>query len=342
MPTASFIQTDAVPGRTITVNGSELLFFSGYAYLGMNYVPAFTELVKEGIDKYGLSMPSSRISNTRLTLFEEMEQLLSHITGQEETVCLASGFAAGSLATTLLGSTVLAAPGSHPAVNKNASLFTAHDWQTSVLKAAAAGPTHIVADAVNIFTPQVNDFSFLNNCTPVTALIDDSHGIGLTGLQGNGVAERLPAGHNYIISYSLSKAFNLVGGAVSCSSREAARLRSRPEYTAATALSPAFVYAFIKGQPLYQQQREKLRMNTVLFAQMIASMSDIGHDAQLPIFVLPENIDENKLIELGVVISSFAYPNPSGKKIQRIVINALHTENDLQYLAHALQQVQPR
>ena len=41
---------DATPGRSTVVNQKEYLFFSGYAYLGMHHVQAFTELIKEGID----------------------------------------------------------------------------------------------------------------------------------------------------------------------------------------------------------------------------------------------------------------------------------------------------
>jgi 7-keto-8-aminopelargonate synthetase-like enzyme len=321
------------------MNGREYLFFSGYAYLGMNHVPAFTALVKEGIDKYGLSFPSSRISNTRFSLFEKMEQLLSSITGREAAVCMASGFSAGTLAATLLPAPVLAAPGTHPAVYKGTPFAADYSsWQAAVLQTAAQAPTSLVADAVNIFAPRVHDFTFLHNISSVTALIDDSHGIGITGTDGNGVADRLPQGPEWIIAYSLSKAFNLVGGAISCSHRQAARLRSLPEYAAATSLSPAYVHAFIHGQPLYQQQRKKLQHNIQLFAQLTSHMAGIQHTPELPVFVLPGKINEQQLQQQQIIISAFAYPRPDSPQIKRVVINALHTEQDLQRLAHALQQ----
>ncbi|GGH74451.1 7-keto-8-aminopelargonate synthetase-like enzyme [Filimonas zeae] len=334
------IHTDDKPGRTLRMNGRDYLFFSGYAYLGMNHVPAFTDLVKEGIEKYGLSFPSSRISNTRLSLFEAMEQLLSSITNQQATVCMASGFSAGTLANTLLSPAVLAAPGTHPAVYKGVSpLPDESSWQVAVHTAAGKAPTAFVADAVNIFQPGIRDFSFLKGLDSVTALIDDSHGIGITGIDGSGVTGTLPHGPAYIITYSLSKAFNLVGGAISCSQEQASQLRSLPEYTAATSLSPAYVYAFIQGQPLYQQQRKQLLHNMQLFAQMTASIPGILHHPQLPVFVLPDTVSEQLLLERHIIISSFAYPTPESKKIKRVVINALHTEQDLQQLATTLHQL---
>lgn len=333
------LHTDDKPGRVFHTNGREYLFFSGYAYLGMSHVTSFTDLVKEGLDKYGLSFPSSRISNTRLLLFEALEQLLCSITGQEATVCMASGFSAGTLASALLSAPVLAAAAAHPAIFKSAAPSAVYPhWQDTVLQSAMQRPTSLAADAVDIFTPGITDFRFLKGLSSVTALIDDSHGIGITGNNGNGVTDRLPSGPSYIIAYSLSKAYNLVGGAISCSMELANRLRNLPEYTAATSLSPAYIYAFIKGQPLYQQQRSRLTHNIRLFAQMTTDIPGIQHHPQLPVFVLPGQVCEQQLQEQQIIISAFAYPKPDSKKIKRVVLNALHTEQDLQYLANALRR----
>ena len=68
------------PGRTCRVDGQEFMFFSGYNYLGVNEDEEFIALVNEGISKYGWVFPSSRISNTRLALYEECEAMLSAIT----------------------------------------------------------------------------------------------------------------------------------------------------------------------------------------------------------------------------------------------------------------------
>ncbi|BAV08560.1 7-keto-8-aminopelargonate synthetase [Filimonas lacunae] len=332
------LQTTGTPTRTIYVNGREYLFFSGYAYLGMHQVPAFTELVKEGIDRYGLSFPSSRISNTRLDLFAQMEQLLSVITGKEDTVCMASGFSAGTLAGSLLTEPVLAAPGTHPAVYKLTPSGLPYAIWTQAVQAQHAAVS-IVADAIDIFTPALHSFDFLHHHPWLTVLVDDSHGIGITGEHGEGVSSRLPAKVPAVITYSLSKAFNLIGGAISCSKEQAAQLRQQPAYTASTSLSPAFMYAFIQGQDLYAAQRNQLHKNIALFIELIQSLPGIHYHQQLPMFVLPDTVHEQQLLDRGIVISSFAYPNATGKKIQRVVINALHTEADLHNLAGVLQKI---
>ncbi len=116
------------PGRTAIIDGKEHLFFSGYSYLGMSHVIEFIELVKEGIDKYGVLFPSSRISNTQLGIFETMEAFLSQLTSQEETVIYSSGFLAGRAVVDALykiGAKCFAAPATHAAVG-----ITAEDKKT--------------------------------------------------------------------------------------------------------------------------------------------------------------------------------------------------------------------
>jgi len=88
-------QLNATPGRTSLINDTEMLFFSGYAYLGMNHSPEFLKHAQKGIELYGTVFPSSRISNTQLSLYTETENILTHLTQTADTVLMQSGFTAG-------------------------------------------------------------------------------------------------------------------------------------------------------------------------------------------------------------------------------------------------------
>jgi 7-keto-8-aminopelargonate synthetase-like enzyme len=309
----------------------------------MNQVPEFVELVKEGINKYGLLFPSSRISNTRLKLYKEFEELLSSITGSEETVCFSSGFIAGRVATSM-SSKIINAPYSHPAIKKQKDFPGSYEvWKDNLIKAVNSSPNAdaivFAGDAINALTATVNDFSFLNEMERrVIAIIDDSHGIGLIGMEGKGIASLVPKQKNvdYIFTYSLSKAYGLPGGAISSSKQQAESVKASAEFTAGTSVSPAFIYAFLHAQHLYKQQRQKLQANIQYFQTLIVGLSQIQSHPDLPIFILPEEVDEEYLFKKGIIISSFAYPDPSGKKIQRIILNALHTKEDLRYIADML------
>lgn len=323
------------PGRTAIIDEKEYLFFSGYSYLGMDHVPDFVELVKEGIDKYGLLFPSSRISNTQLDLFGAFEEKLSEITGMEDTVCFSSGFLAGRAVAEHVkksGKNYSCAPHTHPAVAEEKTNQESFDeW-----KQKAGNACVLLFDSVNPLTAEVNDTSFLNDVSrSILCIIDDSHGAGLLN-DATGISKNLPKKENidYILTYSLSKAWNLGGGAVSCSKQMAAVLRRSPLFTASTSISPASAYAFLKGQHLYHQQREKLKKNIDYFIKI--SGGKLIADPRLPIFVLPASIDIDRLTNDNIIISSFAYPDPSGITVNRIVLNALHTQEDLEYLAAKL------
>lgn len=98
----------------------------------------------------------------------------------------------------------------------------------------------------------------------------------------------------------------------------------------------ALLHAFLHGQHLYQQQREKLKSNINYFQSLIKNITGICYHPEILIFILPGNIDEEKLFQKNILISSFAYPDPSGRILNRIVLNALHTKDDLEYLAECL------
>lgn len=335
------------PGRTVWANQQEFLFFSGYNYLGVNHDPEFIQLITEGMQKFGWLFPSSRISNTQLSLYEECEVLLSRLTGSERTVLLPSGFTAGRVATSFLKQEIYNAPGSHPAILRNRSGISEFgQWAERLLQQAAANHNSttpvFASDSVNPLSASIHDFSFLQELKkPATLIIDDSHGIGVTGIKGRGAGSTVPRNElpDYIFSYSLSKGFGIIGGAISCSAQHAEIIRTLPEYTASTPLSPAQVYAFIKGQSVYAGLREKLLDNIGYFGQCIAEIPGITYAAGYPVFVLPAGADENLFYRNNILISSFAYPDPAGDKLKRIVLNALHTRNDLDTLAGVLQNV---
>lgn len=338
---------EQAPGRTAFAGGKEYLFFSGYNYLGMNGVSEFMLLLEEGVRKFGWIFPSARISNTRFLIYEECEALLSLITGSETTVLYPSGFTAGKASISIAEGRILNAPASHPAiVEGNRAVSQSGNWSADFKHYIAAFDPQvtvgIAADSVNPLNASIQDFSFLKTIgRPVLCIVDDSHGIGIIGREGCGAISVVP--HNphvgYVFTYSLSKAYGISGGAVSCSKAQGEYLRSRPDYGASTALLPAQAYAFVKGQHLYSAQRERLAENIRYFSSLIKDLGGIRYHKDLPVFILPADLDEQSLSSWGIIISSFAYPDPSGEKFNRVVINALHTRQDLEYLSECLYKI---
>ncbi|HEY0896685.1 MAG TPA: aminotransferase class I/II-fold pyridoxal phosphate-dependent enzyme, partial [Sphingobacteriaceae bacterium] len=267
------------------------------------------------------------------------EALLSSVTGSEDTVLTSSGFSAGQMA--VGRKPVINAPGSHPAILKERSGHPSFaDWAEWVVAGVNngrfSGP--VATDSLSPLSATLNHFGFLTGIQKdLDVIVDDSHGIGIIG-DGKGISALVPrSGHlNYTFTYSLSKAFGIPGGAVSCSAEEGARLRGLAAYTAVTPQSPGLLYAFTKGQPVYSRQLAKLRGNIAQFSEAVADLPGISGHPELPVFILNQDYREEDLYEHGIIISSFAYPDPNGTRLNRIVLNALHSGTDLERLSDAL------
>lgn len=346
------------PGRTIIQDGKTALFFSGYSYLGMSHVPTFTDLLKEGIDRYGALFPSSRASNTQLPLYANLEHYLSLLTEQADTVTYASGFMACQAVGHLLRDfgQVLVAPGTHPAtglvdmtgtnraVRAGDAAYDAQSfdaWTTHVLDYThTSSHDHfiLVTDSVSPLTGTIHDYMWLQDLPRhkrFTVVIDDSHGIGWMGEHGEGIASALMhLPHvEYLLVYSLAKALHVQGGAVSCPAAWADRLRRGAHFTAGTAMAPAFAHTLLHAGTLYEVQRARLEANIPAFARRAQNRVVT---TRTPIFPCTLPGTASALAEKGIIISAFAYPNPDSPPIERIVLSALHEEEDLKRLAEAL------
>ncbi len=342
---------EKAPGRTASVNGKDYLFFSGYSYLGMGHVPEFLQLVQKGMDKFGLLHPSSRISNTRLDLYTQFERHLSLLTGCDETVTFSSGYLAARAVVDLFvkkETNCFVAPGTHAALQNGVkSLPLQRQWKKSLIQTIEDSIERefiLLADSVNPLTASIQDFNFLNSLSPrkkLTCVIDDSHGIGYMGSGGEGICHFLPHLPNveFVLTYSLSKALHINGGGVSCSRHIAQQLRYSPYYSGSTPIAPSSVFAFMEGQHLYQTQHVKLYKNINRFSQYIKDVQGIISHPSLPVFLLKPEFDQSMFHPHQVIISSFSYPDPLGTRINRIVLNALHTESDLRKTAWLLMEM---
>ena len=338
------------PGRTVIIEGEEYLFFSGYSYLGMSYVPGFIQVVKEGIDKYGVVFPSSRISNTRLPLYKIFEESFSSFMGMEETISFSSGYLAGQTIAAILSAHphLFISPEAHPAVTtkRNEINLPVAEWKQQLIDFTITHkPTEvaIITDSINTAKGCINDFSFLiqiPSSVKIICLVDDSHGIGLLGDKGEGIISQLPKQQNieYIISCSLSKAFHLEGGAVCCSSYWANKIRQQHFYTGSTAMMPAFMHTFLNAGNLYAVQRIKLFKNINSLSQKINGLQYVNHYG-LPIFVLHSSLTGEVFKPVKIIISSFGYPDPDYDKNNRVVLSSLHTEEDITILAGTISSI---
>ncbi len=343
------ITLSQLPGRTTMIDGKEYAFFSGYSYLGMGMLPAFTDLVKKGIDQYGVVYPSSRISNTALDLYAIMEEQLAGFTHTEEAACFSSGFLSARTAVEVVTEemNVYYQHPTHPASTAATGLkliAAEQSWTDFLNERAAANEFQfgLVADSINPTPGHINDFSFLQS-TPatfnITLIIDDSHGIGWLGERGEGIRSllQLPSSIELLLNFSLSKAFHINGGAVCGSRKWLSAVRRHVNYATSTPLMPSLAYAWLHAQDLFQQQREILLQNIDYLQKLTTNNTFVANEGT-PVFVLAKKGIAPYLLQNNTIISSFSYPHPESDPVNRVVVNALHLRSDLEKLAQLIEQ----
>ena len=338
---------DALPGRSIDIDGRQYLYFSGTSYLGMSRNEAFQELLKEGLARYGANFGGSRLGNIRFAVFEEAEAWLAGLAGAPAALTASSGSLAGRLVVEHLrrAASFYFAPGTHPALWGNGDYFQGsfNDWVGYILEKAAEeqSPMALFANSVDPLLVRKNPFEWLHRLPknrPVILAVDDSHGFGVCGAGGSGAWRGLNAPDNVelLVISSLGKAFGIPGGLILGSRKRITQIWHSPFFGGASPAPPAFLYAMQKAGPLYQSAHQKLLSNIHRFEAGFGSSGLLHSFGDYPAYYTSDAALAPWLEERGCLISQFAYPTPEDEPVTRVVLNALHEERDIDYLADAV------
>jgi 8-amino-7-oxononanoate synthase len=355
---------DHLPGRAIMLNNEEHLFFSGTAYLGMGHQPLFREALMEGIARYGTVFSASRNNNLKLKIYEEAEDFLAQWTGAEAALTVTSGLLAGQISVQSIDNQrFIYAPSVHPAIWRETPpqyFFKNYDDFSSriidVIENEKEKPVVVCTNTIDPLRCAVYDFSWIAQLPQnqdITLVFDDSHGIGITGNDGAGFLSRpdikllfdnikiLPRVKIIVIA-SLAKALGIPGGVILSDAKTIDAIRRNPLFVGASPIVPAYLFAFLKAQNVYEQAREQVFLNVNLYKNLIQKNLDKREStdgvllktySNYPVYHILKNDLYDFLLKHKVLISSFSYPNPSDPPITRIIISALHETTDIEQLA---------
>lgn len=338
------MQINKAPNTTIQINGKEHLYFSGTSYLGVSNLQEFQEILFKNIKKWGTSFGSSRNSNIQLDVYEKGEKYLSDYLNTEDSVVVSSGTVAGLLTLTVLRKITdvfFHMPKTHPAIlpKKSFPVFNENGINPLFLN-DDSNAICIVVDAIPTLETSPFNFDFLNKIPEhkkVYIVIDESHSLGVLGDNGNGISSiiKLPNTVEKICISSFSKAFSVNGGVVSGRKNFIKKIRKESLFVGSAAMNPAFLESVIYSKALYAKQLQKLQVNCNYVFNKIKGLEKVRMSNNYPVFFFDDEGISEYLLSKKVVITSFYYPTAS-KKINRIVLNANHNKNQLDYLIDCL------
>lgn len=354
MSNQQLLYTNQIPGRTLLADGKEYLFFSGTSYLGILCNQEFQQHLHEGFQKYGTNYSSSRNSNLQLRVFDEVETYLATFTGAEAALTMSSGFMAGQALVHILQNSghFIYAPDTHPALWRSladapTNKLTYDEWATNLAAYISAIPDDqilIVCNSLDPLRARSQSFSWLNTLPSnkkITLIIDDSHGLGVTGVEGAGIYSLLPdvkeAPHiRLLVVGSLGKAFGIPAGVVLGDVLTTEQLKRSPYFGGASPAIPAYMFAFLHSKSLYAQARERLACNINQFLKQLAHPKLFSFLESYPVFYTSQKGLCPFLLDQDIMISSFRYPTPADEPITRVVLNSLHSPDDISKLTEAI------
>ena len=363
--------TNQLPSRIFTTNHQEYLWFSGTSYLGMPHHQGFRENFAKALIKYGMSWGSSRNSNIRLDIYEKAEIALAKFAQMPAALTVSSGMWAGQLVVNFLqkpNTKFFFAPKTHPALWNGESLQL-EEWEKSLsysewaslivekVKECTAENIVICSDAVGSPYVEAFDFQWVNELPVdknITVVVDASHSFGVNtsppsplSLMRGGAFGRHPPlslrrggrGVRYVVTASLNKAMGLTGGMILSDSETVSSIRQSPMFAGASPMMPALLETFVNSIDYFKEQQQKLSENIAYFNSHIPLNSFLDSIENYPVYCTHKSGVHEYLKENGIMTACFPYPTATDLPVTRLVISALHLEEDLEKLAEVLSKI---
>jgi len=328
---------DEFPGRTITKAGKELLYFGGTSYLGLQTDANFQSLFIKNIKKYGTAYSASRKSNIRISIFDEVDEYLAELVGSEAGITMSSGYLAGQLVCDYFSKTKYAlfyAPNTHSALYRNQQrVYQSWKKLEYAININTDQVPVLFLDSIDFHGDNYPNYTFLKNLSlkDVILVIDDSHGIGITGKNGGGSYKYLQSlqSKELLVSCSLGKGYGIQAGAIFSSKSMIDLLKDTPFFGGASPATPASLATLKDARQLIIDKRTQLNRNIDLFLSIVSDVSLFVYAKRHPTFNFQNECLAAHLEENGVIVTNFKYPTENDPLMSRIVLSASHTKKDI-------------
>ncbi|GAL20272.1 8-amino-7-oxononanoate synthase [Vibrio maritimus] len=341
-------------------NGQRFHNFSSNDYLGLASSDELKSCYQRAVSELGVGSGASPLVTGYSNQHHSLELALTEWLGYEGALFFSSGFAANQAAVFALlkkGDLLIQDRLNHASLMEAGALCDAdmkryrhcdNDHLATLLQTDK--PTMAVTESVFSMDGDIADLdTFISACQQAGALsmIDDAHGLGVIGEQGNGAigctAQRVD-----ILVVTFGKAFGLNGAAILCSKEMKEYLTQfARHYVYSTAFSAAHAVTITKAIEMIQTQhwrREKLSELGAVYDEVLQSAP--GYiSTQTPIKPWLVGGEEqvlrlcNALKQEQIWTTAIRPPTvPKGSARLRITLSATHDIEAVEQLATSLKR----
>ncbi len=354
-------------GRTLQIDGRQLLNFCGNDYLGLAGDARVRAAFKQGIDDWGAGSGAAHLVCGHSKPHHELEEAIAEFTGRPRCLLFSSGYAANlGVINGLLsvGDHVFEDRLNHASLLDGGWISRAEfQWfdhcDIDDLSAKLAvhakndGRKLIVSDGTFSMDGDLcllNDLVRLGHQHGAWIMIDDAHGFGVHGTEGRGIVnrEQFSVDDVQILVGTLGKAFGTHGAFVAGSEEMIETLIQKARtYVFSTALPPSCAVATLTSLEILRSEewrRDRLRDHVQQFRQGAKQIGLSVMPSESPIQPVLVGTEQAalsisaQLEELGILVTPIRPPTvPIGSSRLRITLTAGHREEDVNHLLGALE-----
>ncbi len=351
----------------VIVDGKAYLAFCSNDYLGLANHPAIISAFKQAADEYGVGGGASHLVSGHSFHHHALEEELAEFTGRARAILFSNGYMAniGTVNALLDKQDAVFEDRLNHASLLDAGLLSGARFQRYLhndtvsldqrLNKTQARRSLVVTDGVFSMDGDIADLPSICDVAgqhSAWVMVDDAHGIGCLGKTGAGCAEHFNLSEQQlpVLMGTLGKAFGTSGAFVAGSEVLIETLIQHARtYIYTTSMPPAVAAATRASLKLVQAEQWRREQLDYLIKRFRRGCEQLGLDLMdSPTPIQPIMIgDADKamsmsaaLREKGMFITAIRPPTvPNGSARLRVTLSASHTEEQLDRLLDALDQV---
>jgi 8-amino-7-oxononanoate synthase len=336
-----------------------LSYFAGCDYFRLSSHPAILLAVKEGLDRFGLTVAASRMTTGNHPLFTQLETALARFFGAPAALLAGNGYATNTLVMQALRddfSHILIDERAHVSLRDAARFFTGpvlefkhRDAPDLARRLRRKSRPLVLTDGLFSRDGEIAPLAGYLKVLPASGLIllDDAHAAGMIGATGRGTVEYAGVPRRRIVqTVTLSKAFGCFGGAILCSTAWREKIMTTsPMFAGGTPLPLPLANAALRSMELLRSDpglRCRLSRNVTYVKTALRSRGLSLPQTPAPIVsIFPRAATEvekmrNRLLSHRVFPSFIRYPGGPETGYYRFVISSEHSQKQLDDLLGGL------